>query len=474
MRFPIASLAFLLVLARPQEAQPPQPEPKLVFLNVIAVDAHGDPVTDLTSDDFQITDAGKLQKIAFFRHRDAKPEPALSLKPNEFSNRTSVNSSYPTVILFDVANIAFGSREEAANDPVRSLEPLEAADDLYLYLLLYQDGRLYPVRPFVVGTAGLSDGSRPWTRQIKPLLDAAMSGVLSVTPPGGFSVGTFSNFPDKALDTLASGLSQIPGRKNVVWVTGIRGFVGLGRWRPHAEALARSGVAIYPVPQSTLAGPGLDELAGLTGGRLNQGNDIGAAIKQSRSDLRTSYQIGYFPPPRNWDGKFHKLRVACKRKGVRIRAESGYSAIRDADETEVRRALDTATSADSDAAEIGLRVTTSPDASDPQMEHFSLHIDANAIAIAIARQGGQYTAQIRLASVAYMSDGQNQNSRIVGLSPRYSVQQRDQVLTNGIDFNQDLKVDVNVSKIRFIVFDRGSNAVGSITVPVNTGARLPF
>jgi hypothetical protein len=70
------AIELVLVLAASQQAQTPQPEPKLVYLNVIAVDSHGDPVTDLTSDDFQIADAGKPQKIALFRHRDEKLSPA--------------------------------------------------------------------------------------------------------------------------------------------------------------------------------------------------------------------------------------------------------------------------------------------------------------------------------------------------------------------------------------------------------------
>ncbi len=467
MRLPIVPLGFVLILARPHQAQTPPPDPKLVYLDVIAVDAHGEPVTDLTADDFQIDDAGKRQKIAFFHHRDISPVTAALLKPNQFSNRGS-NAPHATVILFDVLNIGFGLREKVANEIVRSLEPLEAADDVYLYLLLSPDGRLYPVHEF--GEGGATQGA-PWTRKIKPLMDAAMVGVLRAAPPGyppNSQVATY--FPYKTLDTLGSDLSQIPGRKNIVWVTGDGPF-SLGIWRPHAEALAQSGVAIYPAPQTMLVNPGLDEFAGLTGGRLNQGSDIGAAIKRSRSDLRTSYQIGYFPPAQNWDGKFHKLQIACKRKGVRIQARTGYSALNAAAETETRQALDSAIEMDFDAAEIGLRLTMSPDSKDPQMEHFSLHIDANDIAL--ARQAGQYTAQLRLAAIAYLTDGRNQDSKIIGINPHYSAQKRDQVLTDGIDFNQDMKIEANVKQIRFIVFDRGSNAIGSITIPVNTAAHLP-
>jgi hypothetical protein len=57
-------LAFTLSALYPDDSS--QPESKLLDLNVIAIDSHGQPVTDLTGDDFQVSDAGKQQKIAFF------------------------------------------------------------------------------------------------------------------------------------------------------------------------------------------------------------------------------------------------------------------------------------------------------------------------------------------------------------------------------------------------------------------------
>ena len=73
----------------------------------------------------------------------------------------------------------------------------------------------------------------------------------------------------------------------------------------------------------------LDQFAEMTGGRPDDGKDIGAAVRQAINDARTSYQIGYYPPEKNWDDKYHKLRVTCTRKGVRIQAKTGYYAWRE-------------------------------------------------------------------------------------------------------------------------------------------------
>jgi VWFA-related protein len=459
----------VVALAPLQEAQTPQSESSLIYLNVIAVDFHGEPVTDLTSVDFQIADDGKPQKISFFRHRDEKPEPASSLKPNQFSNRVQGAPTHATVILYDLLNETAGERGKALGELIRFLQPLDAANDLYFYLLT-TDGLLYPVHG--LADANLSESAAPWTAQIKPLLDATMRQAVNIRPSNSLPVSQVFQFPKRALDTLAIEVSRVPGRKNIVWVTGgaissadIRGM-GVSHF---GEYLGLSGVAIYPVLQ-TLIGQGLDEFAGLTGGRPNKGKEIGAAIKEARNDLVTSYEIGYFPPTPNRVGEFHKLRITCRRKGVRIQARTGYYAGEDSTQTDTQQVLNSAISTAFDAAEIGLRVTVSPDPTYPQMEHFSLHIDANDLAL--PRDGSQYVAQLQISTIRYLANGDH-DSKIRQFNSHYTRAERDQALKDGIEINQDVKTDRDARNIRFIVLDRESNAFGSITMPVNAAARLP-
>ena len=108
----------------------------------------------------------------------------------------------------------------------------------------------------------------------------------------------------------------------------------------------------------------LDTFAGLTGGRPDAGKDIGGAVHQAMSDLRFSYQIGYYPSLQSRDDKFHKLRITCKRKGVRIQAKTSYNAWADPPGTQTRQAIDAAIWTGFDATEIGLRGNLSPDPKD--------------------------------------------------------------------------------------------------------------
>src|ERR1039457_4339644 len=82
-------------------AQAPTPGPQ-VRLSAVALDAGGQPVTDLTADDFKIVDQNKAQTIFFFH--EPRKHPAVPLESLEFSNRTSGVTPHITVILFDLMN----------------------------------------------------------------------------------------------------------------------------------------------------------------------------------------------------------------------------------------------------------------------------------------------------------------------------------------------------------------------------------
>ena len=96
-------------------------------LNVVALDDHGRPVTDPGADDFQISDAGKPQKITFFRRNAAgsNQNKARATGPNQFSNRAGGEPRNATVVVFDLLNLGDGARAFAANQMVRNLGGLK-------------------------------------------------------------------------------------------------------------------------------------------------------------------------------------------------------------------------------------------------------------------------------------------------------------------------------------------------------------
>ncbi len=497
MKYHLA-VGLVLALAPVFADAPPSGAPVLMDLNVVAVDQHGEPITDLTGDDFSITDAGKPQKIVYFHHVVAPPRQPPALAPGEFSNRRATSARHATVILFDLMNERFGTRGNAANEIVRYLGRLNDPGNLYLYFLTL-DGRLTPVR----GLPGAEDrasspGDAPWTSRIKPIMDQAMRATAQLRPVD-VDVAIRVQLTYRALSTLAGELSRIPGRKNVVWITdGVPMELGPRRsdtgdyvdftpmLRQLSEVLHLAGVTIYPVRQIMLgstdappdgsSGPGggsdgmesvatLNEFARMTGGRPDGGKDIGAAVKQAMSDARTSYQIAYYPPERSWDGKFHKIRVVCNRRNVRIQAREGYYAWPRVPEEEARQAVQWAEGVAFDAGEIGLRGSLSPDPQDSHASKFEAHVDAQDITMPSADAGG-YAGSLWLSVASYTADGRISTSAIMPLNLHYTAADRDKALADGIGFAQSIKLGDEAKTLRFVVFDSGSGAIGSLTIPV--------
>jgi hypothetical protein len=58
---------------------------------------------------------------------------------------------------------------------------------------------------------------------------------------------------------------------------------------------------------------------------------------------------------------------------------------------------------------------------------------------------------------------------VIPLDFNLSADDHDKALRQGIGFVQDIALAEQITAVRLIVFDRGSNAIGSVTIPVRQG-----
>src|SRR5271157_111151 len=464
---------------------------KVVQLSVVALDSKGQPVGDLTADEFQIADGGKPQKIAAFRHAESKLQQAPPLGALEFSNRAAANVSHVTLVLLDLLNVSFGARGEASSYLVDGLKSVESGESLFLYLLT-ADGKLYPVRGLPgAGSEAPEPAGVSWTRNAKALVDGALAKRFQLRPPFD-DVGARVRLTYGALESVGSMLAGIPGRKNIVWITrGVPMGIPPSGTASHEPVdftpllrrlcliLDRFNVAVYPVMQvppgmggigeSESAGvsaeEGLRQVADLTGGPAKATNTISSTLRQAMNDVRTSYQLGYYPPASNWDGKFHNLRIACTRKGVRIQAQTGYYALPDKASDE-QEALNLAAVTAFDASEIGLRCAMSPSPKGGTVMSFRLGIDPADIHI--AQQGDRYTSQLDMQMVGYLTGGDSQASGVSPLSLSWTAAELAKAKADGFVWNPPIDINVRetAEKVRFLVYDRDSHAIGTLTIPL--------
>jgi VWFA-related protein len=311
------------------------PAPGKITLRVIARDSHDQSVGDLTADDFQVSDQGKAQHITLVQHPGNRP---LDTAPDV---RVESGPPHTVVILFDLLNANLGYRGYGTEEVDKALQHTESnSDSIYLYLLT-NSGALYPVH----GLPGPDEAATrktegPWTRQVKPLLDAAVNQVFGLKPVDDKVPAIRVDITYRALDALSSQLARLPGRKDIIWIThGVPILVRTitaepydytPRLRQLASAIDRAGITINTVDQGDAVASGsketIEEFPAVTGGKAYSSGTLDKALPEVLSAPRATYLIEYTAPAP--DGKYHKLKVSTSRKGIRLQAEQGYFANR--------------------------------------------------------------------------------------------------------------------------------------------------
>ncbi len=458
MRCAIAA-ALLFFLASPGHA-------KLYKLNLVALDAQDQPATRLTAADFKLFEDGKTQPIVFCHFTGAWPLPTKPVT-GEYSNR-SAPPRHATVILIDLLTDQLMSDSIIGGEVVDALKDIESPESIYLYILTAK-GELYPIHP--IPNAVSPPEPQPWTVNVAPLMRAALKALVGLKPVDDRDIKFRYDLTMAALRDLGSRMTQLPGRTNLVWITHGIPLVGYSlslqsaldftnplRW--FSEELEQAQIVVYTVQQS-LAGAEiasrsaafLAEMTSLTGGRDYSSDRAADAIRQTRLDSRANYQIAYDSPSLNGDGKHHKIRITCARKGVRLQTEHGFYAVSPLSSPhalsagplrsrELPREMSTVTLSAFDATSIGLRVTRGAD--------FEIHLDPATLLP---------QSRVQIAFVSY-AVGPNPlpHPIVVTLAP------------GQFDLRESIPVAPDVVKLRVIAFDPGLGSVGSVTVPLHVSA----
>lgn len=271
---------------------------RLVVMDVVATDNHGQPVTDLTAQDFTVLEDGKRQQIRVFNFRGpelkqtaAHPK-MVELPPNVFTNiptyrqETSLN-----IILLDLVNTDF---EDQAYGRAQILKYLASIpDDKPIAVALYTLGRkLRLVQDFTSDFAALRSavngfrGERPLLADTltsgKSVLDKAVQEESDTPIHKHLKEFARAHEQPAKLDrrvqwtldgllALSRRLAGYPGRKNLIWISttfplGIGldpsaiEFTGLRDYQQAiisaSQSLVDAQIAVYPVdPRGPLASP---------------------------------------------------------------------------------------------------------------------------------------------------------------------------------------------------------------------------
>jgi len=327
----------------------------VVRVDVNVTDSHGNTVTDLAKEEFEIVEDGRPQTIDFFRQIRIDAAVSDATRPRQVLTRDTEEREASrddvrvfAIMLADYQVCAQRSRlvREAlssfinllgSNDLVAVMNPLTSVRDLFF--TYDHDSILQTIQRF--------EGRRGEYTPRNPIEQEHINQMGSPEPIRAAVVRD-------GLRALAVRLGSMrEGRKAIIFVS--EGFPAGWSMDPRqlqeiTREANRYNTSIYPLdPRGLVAGdtdvaatvrPGcgqvqptrlrltqdtLRELADETDGRaIVNRNALAEGLAQILRDSSLYYLLGYSSTASQADGKFHPIRVRVKRPKLEVRARKGY------------------------------------------------------------------------------------------------------------------------------------------------------
>ena len=335
----IAAPVLLAQSERPAGQQPPtfRAGTNVVRVDVAVVDKHGHLLTDLSRDDFTLSEDGVPQTIDAFRFVEANGEPT------------------------DDLSLPIRSREHAYTEAAR--------DDVRVFVIFWDEYHIEQFEPAIRGRAALADlvtnafgptdlvaitdqltpsDAIEFTRDRRALAEtvAKLKGRRGVYLPPRSDMEEAQLYRQRDIELLRSQVSRSAleatvgflgtikeGRKSLLLVTEdfgpMGGLADQSDWlRDFIRRANQNNTAVYTLDPRGLGTVNdiLLSIASDTGGESVRSNQPAKRLRQMVYESSAFYLLGYSSSKNPADGKFHKIDVHVNRPGVEIRARRGYFA----------------------------------------------------------------------------------------------------------------------------------------------------
>jgi Ca-activated chloride channel family protein len=302
---PLAALCATLGVTLSRSQEPIRVKVNLVSVSFVARDAHGALVDNLTKDDVDVIEDAVPQKVTYFsRSADVPLTLGVIVDASGSQDHFSKQHKNDLEVFFkDVLGpkdrvflVGFGNHIRLVSDFSQS------AGDLLDQWKLYQKStgkfpELGPAESRDLGTAFYDSIYYSVTEKL-----AGENGRRAILL---FSDGEDNSSSHNMMTAIETAQSE-----NVIVYT-IR-YTD----KEHGKLTARNKYGISV----------MDRVARETGGAHidAETTDAHTYFRQIAEELRTSYELGYYPTDPLKDDSFRKIVIKPKREGIKIRAKTGY------------------------------------------------------------------------------------------------------------------------------------------------------
>lgn len=536
---PAAALALLaggVVFAQSASRPAPAPQPpastqkpttfkvevNYVELDAVVTDARGQVVTDLTKDEFQVSEGGVPQTISAFSRVDVpieRTDPPLyrrtAVEPDVRSNRDAFNGRVLLIVLDDLqTDFRRTARVRAAAR--QFIRRYVGANDMVA----------------VMTTGGDVKSSQDFTSSQARLL-AAVDRFLGQKRPRDTSADRFfdqnagrnsvRDLPDaenamrarntyETLRGVAEFLGPVHGRrKAILWFSeGVDYDIGNPSLRDAdvvrsamqsaIAAATRANVTVYGIDPRGI-GAGLDEAIELTPlpdetnpmgavfDAVRHGQDSLRSVAEStggfaavnRNDLNEAfgrivqenssyYVLGYYPSSDRRDGRFHTVDVRVTRPGLTVRSRKGYTAplakasARPADAFDARipAPIREALASPIPTRDIPVALFAAPFSGVRPKASVALVIEVDGSRLPFVEKDGMFHEDLEFHTLAMDSGGKVQAGGRDSAPLHLRAANHDAVVRNGLRITKRLELAPGRYQIHVAVREANGGAIGTI------------
>lgn len=435
-----------------------------------------------------------------------------------------------TVILFDGLNTKIQDQAYARKQILKFLDQIQPNDRVALYLL---GGDLRILHDFTNDPDRLAKALAKYHGRISGELDAADPEPRD--PTGNDDLDQFLQNADQtmsdfynvnravftldAMEAIAHHLASLPGRKNLVWVSGGFPFtLGLepGDFsldnpnREHrtfsdetdrvARAMNDANIAIYPVDaRGLMTDPAMSAsnrsipspiprgrnpapprtffpanhdtmqiLAERSGGRayINT-NDLTSAMRDALNDGKLTYTLGFYPAGDDWDGKFHDIKIKVDRGGVDVRYRKGFVAYYEHAPTakQLKDELHNAVGSPLEATGVGINARV--DAVDqPKPGTLRVITQVDQTNFSLEQNADRWVGALEILYVQYAADGKVLNADAQTVNMNLGKERYDDIQKRGFLYSKTVEPLAGTDHLRIVVMDHTSGNIGSLQIPI--------
>lgn len=537
-----ASLIFaLLPLSTAQDQSAPtltlRTSSHLVLLDAVITDKNGNPVPALTIKDFQLKEDGKVQKLAFVtppgeRENQAVPPP---LPAGVYSNSPvyRLSGAAPTAIVLDSANTTFKDQLYARTEMLKYLKTQHRPDQRIAIFTLTD--KLSLVQDFT-GDAGTLQAALENLNLTVPELSRTASGGESqlrdlrvnaqqyqalVQAFGKFQRSQSQYSIDRRVEVTLDAmrgitrmLGGLPGRKNIIWISGglpftldpdvayngtelvenfqtpMRVTSRFGaqetltssqssfyreKIREIASQMASAQVAIYPIDARGLlisvsqtdvdVQETMREIARQTGGRaFVSRNDIDNGIALAQSDRKATYTLGYYPANKKFDHKFRTIDLKVDRPAVETTYRRGYFAIEDTHPSDEKLDQELAQAWQDEAPDTLVVFEGQLSAAGTGKTRVDFLVDANSLSVADDAGGKKFDIGFYIAALC--PQGKVLLEKGTKLQRAFPFDVYNQMLQKGIHIHLEADTPPGCNDLGLAVRDNRTSFIGTLRTPV--------